>query len=533
MAKAMVMATGMKMQPAKLDHGTGRRFRHGGRRVALGGALGLLVSAVWAQSSQSVGAAPVGSSIQTRLSVSQSFTDNLRLSEESQQDKAFITTVSPGLNVVSRSGFLRGSLDYSLNGLLYMKTAQRDQVQQALSAQATLEAVPNWFFIDGRASIGQQAISAFGVAAADSNLVNANRTEVASLSLSPYLRGRAAGLVDYELRAETIETRAKDTQIGDGSTRSALLSLKGIGDGRALNWSATLRDQQSQPRSGRDTQTLSATLGLTYRPDIDWRFGANAGRERSDLQSAAARTGTTYGVSAIWTPGPRTKLDMNWSHQVYGSTHGFVFEHRMARTVWRYSDTRAVTTAFQGGSGTQSNYELLFLQFAAIEPDPIKRDVLVRQYLQSLGLGAGSTTTNGFLSSSSNLTRRQDLSMSWQNQLSTVTLSVNQSNSRRLDPNDGTAGDLSRSSGVLQRGYSLSLAHRLSPQQSLSATLQQTQSRGDLGSQATDLKSITASWNAKLGRRSSIQLGSRHSNFDSVARRYRENSVFATFIQQF
>lgn len=527
------MATGMKMQPAKLDHGTRRRFRLGGRRVALGGALGLLVGAVWAQSTQPGGGAPVGASIQTRLSVAQSFTDNLRLSGDSQQDKAFITTVSPGLNVVSRSGLLRGSLDYSLNGLMYTKTNQRDQVQQALSAQATLEAVPNWFFIDGRASIGQQAISAFGVAAVDSNLVNANRTEVASLSLSPYVRGRASGLLDYELRAETTETRAKDTQVGDASTRSALLSLKGVGDGRALNWTATLRDQQSRARAGRDTQTLSATVGLTYRPDVDWRFGANAGRERSDLQSTAARTGPTYGLSANWTPGPRTKLDMNWSHQVYGSTHGIAFEHRMARTVWRYSDTRAVTTAYQGSSGAQSNYDLLFLQFAAIEPDPVKRDVLVRQYLQSLGLGSGSTTTTGFLSGSSNLTRRQDVSIAWQNQLSTVTLSVNQSNSRRLDPSEGVADDLSQSSGVLQRGYSLSLAHRLSPQQSLSASLQQTQSRGDLGSQATDLKSITASWNAKLGRRSSIQLGSRHSRFDSVARRYRENAVFATFVQQF
>ena len=110
---------------------------------------------------------------------------------------------------------------------------------------------------------------------------------------------------------------------------------------------------------------------------------------------------------------------------------------------------------------------------------------------------------------------------------------MNQSRTNRLDHTQTGSSDLAQSSLVLQRGYSLSLSHRLTPLQTLSATLSQQQSRGDQISLATDLKSLTLNWNGRLGPRSTLQLGLRHSDFDSASRSYRENAVFATFVQQF
>ena len=65
------------------------------------------------------------------------------------------------------------------------------------------------------------------------------------------------------------------------------------------------------------------------------------------------------------------------AHHVYGNTYAVNFEQRFARTVWRYSDSRAATNTSLGALGTQTNYELFYLQFASIEPDPVKRDLLV------------------------------------------------------------------------------------------------------------------------------------------------------------
>lgn len=524
---------GMKMQPAKRDSVALSEVGRACRSLVLGSAIGLAVGSACGQANEASAAGSGALNLQTRLSVSQTFTDNLRLSADALRDQALITTVAPGVSISSRSGALRGNLDYSLSGLVYMKTQQPDQTQQSLNAQATFEAVPGWFFIDGRASIGQQAVSAFGVAAIDPGLVNSNRTEVATLSVSPYIRGRAAGAVDYELRADAAESRAKGTQTGDVRTRGGLFSLKGTGDGLGLNWNASLRGQQQLPHEGRETETLTASIGLNYRPDIDWRVGGTIGRQRSDLQSSAARDGTTYGLNASWTPTPRTTMSADWADQVFGRTHALSLEHRWARASVRLSDSRSVTSGILGGTGSQTNYDLLFLQFASIEPDPIKRDQLVRQYLQNNGLNAGATVTPGFLSSAPNLTRRQDVSMSWANQRSTATLGVNQSRSRNLSQQSVGSGNVTPTSAVLQRGYSLTFSHRLTPDSSASVVLLQQQSRGDSANQSTDLKSITANWSAKLGRRSSIQLGTRHSNFDSAARQYRENAVLATFIQQF
>lgn len=523
------MATGMKMQPAKLD------TRFVGlpllRSLAVAGFCGLLSGPSWAQEGQGAGARS-GSTLRPRLSVAMTLTDNLRLSQ-THQDRALITTVSPGLNLSSRSGSLRGSLDYALNGLIYTKTSQADQVQHTLSAQATLEAVPNRFYVDGRASVGQQAISAFGVAGTDPSLINSNRTELAMLSLSPHVRGELAGRISYELRADASVARAKKSQVGDISSTGASVNLRGTGDSKLLNWAVNLRSQQLAPRYGRETQIESATASLIYRPDVDWSFSTTAGRERSDLQSLSVRTGPTYGLGANWSPSPRTSAKLDWKHRVYGDTHALGFEHRMARSVWRVSDSRSVTQGVLGAAGLQNNYELLFLQFASIEPDPVKRDLLVRQYLQNNGLSAGSAATAGFLTGSTSLTRRQEASMSWQGQRSTLTFSLSQSRSRRLDARNLLPDDFSQSSLVRQRGYALSVSHKLTPINTLSAVLSQQQSRGDTGTLSTDLKSITANWNGRLARSSSIQLGLRHSSFESVQRSYRENALLVTLVQQF
>ena len=243
------------------------------------GLLGLLVGSAWGQTeSVPASGSRAGLSIEPRLSVTQTVTDNLRLSSTSP-DRALITTIAPGVSIVSRSGMLRGSLDYSLNGLIYTKTSQADQTQQNLNAQATLEAVPNWLYVDGRASIGQQAISAYGLASTDNALVNANRTETATLSLVALCARttRFRGGLPVARRSLGNARKGYTLQGRLGPAVSQLDAARASGDGRLLNWSFSLSDNRSLLRTSRDTRTSNATGGLSYKPDVDWQLGANAG----------------------------------------------------------------------------------------------------------------------------------------------------------------------------------------------------------------------------------------------------------------
>lgn len=484
----MATDTGMTMKCRRPDRRLFRRSRPAAlRHGAAAAALLCAMTQAWAQKA--------GVSVQPRLSVSQTWTDNLQLTTQNK-DAAVISTIAPGINMSINSGRVRGTLDYSLNGLIYSKTDHSNRIQNTLSAKGAAELVENWIYLDAAASISQQTVSAFGTASSDSSLQGGNTSEVTNLSMSPSIRGQVEGLMGYALIGTLAESRAKDSSLGDSSSRDLSLNLNGLGSGRLLNWSAALSKQESRVRAGRDTNTSSATGTLLVNPDVEWNFGLTAGYERNDYTTLSGQDSGTYGANGNWTPTPRTKLAASWTYHEYGNAHSLSFEHRMARSVWRLSDSQSVST-----SGSQGNTD--------------------------------ATTTTGFLSASARLARNQSASFALQGQRTTLTFTLSQSRSRRVDSLTTAQDDLSESTFVLQRGVTVNIAYRLTPTSSASLSLSQQQSRGDEASQSTDLKSITANWSRRLGAKTSLQLGLRHNRFSSQQRPYRESALLATLVQQF
>lgn len=496
--------------------------------------LPLLVQSAGAQTDAGSGSTSrSGLLIKPRVSGMMTFTDNLKLSSDNS-DAALVTTVSPGISVSSGSGRLRGSLDYALNGLIYSRSKEPNQVQHQLSARGSLDVVENWFSIDSRASISQQNRSAFGPATVDPNLPNPNKSEVYNLGISPVLRGLVPSVLRYQLSADISETRAKDSTAGDLSNRGLSLRLSSPSAQAPLGWSALMSKQRWKPNAGRASDSSSITGSLLYRPDPDWNFSLTAGQERNSFTTLSQKSGSTYGGSTSWQPSPRTRLALDWSHHDYGDSHTVSFEHRMARSVWRISDTQIASPAGpQASSGGLSNYDVFFAMFASREPDIQKRDALVRQFLALLGLDPNTVAIAGLANSTATLTRRQEASIALEGVRTTATLLVSQNRSSRLDPVNAGQGDFADTGRIVLRGYSLNLAHRLTPQDSASLTLSEQRSRGDLASQRSDLKSLIANWNARLGPSRNVSLGVRHSRFNSPLRDYRENAVLATFVQQF
>ena len=487
-----------------------------------------------------------GLSVIPRISFTQTWTDNLQgngtgaiggggggsAASSNAKDAALITNIAPGVSITSRVGRLRGTLDYALNGILYVKSEQKNQVQHLLSAKGVAELIENKLFVDMQASISQQAASAFGRQTADSTLSNANRNEVATLSVSPYLRGRLGGVATVDLRGNLVETNTKDSIIGDSRTTGGSLSINSIGNG-PLGWYVTGTTQLSSFKAGTGHRMSSGSVGLRFKPDTDLRLGVSAGLERNDLQSTGDAGSTTYGVNAQWTPSPRSTLVADWQKHNYGNSHTLSFDHRMARSAWHIADTQSVSLGTgNGAAGVRSNYDLLFLQYASQEPDPIKRDALVRGTLQALGLSANAVSTSGFISASPTLLRRREFSFSLQALRTTLTALLSQSNSQRLGAATASADDFSQSTRIVQRSASLSAGHRLTPESTLTVSLSEQRSQGDLANQSTTLRSVLANWGSRLGSKTSVSLGARHSSFEGLAP-YSENALFATLIQQF
>jgi len=502
-------------------------------------AFALAASAALAQAQQDGGrAAGGGLAVVSRLSVMQTWTDNLLLNDQNK-DAALITTVSPGVSISSNSGRLRGSLDYSLNGIAYFKSAQPSQVQNALAANAQAELIDRTLFVDMRASIGQQSASAFGLQSTPtagsqgsvSSLANVNQHETAMLSISPSLRGMLGGLATYDLRGDFNRIDVRGSSLGDSRGSGGSLRINQANAG-ALGWWLQASTQQTKSVSAPANRNSSLRAGLNYRPDPDWAFMASAGSERSNYLGNSASNGVTSGATAEWTPTMRTRLVADWQHHSYGNSHALTFEHRMARSVWRYSDTQSTVLGNTGSAGgVRSNYDLFFLLFASQEPDPVKRDTLVRAYLQSQGLSPDAILAGGFLSTGPSRLRSQQLGVTLQGVRSSLSAQLSRSVSGRLGDNQNQ-GDLANSSQVEQRSFSLSASYQLTPTSGLSLVASRQETQGDVASQSTHLSSLFANWNARLGTRLSAQLGARRSRFEGVTS-YTENSVYASLTQQF
>lgn len=501
-------------------------------------ALALLAAA--AQAQQGEGGGPGRGALQPRLSVSQTWTDNLRLTEQNK-DAAIVTTVSPGVSISRNTGSVRGSLDYSLNGITYIKSDSGTRIQNALSANMQAEIIPQTFSVQAQAAIGQQSGSAFGLQSTPtlgsqgsvSSLDNPNSHETGTLNVSPLLHTQLGGVATVDLRGNLAVTEVRGSSLGDSRSTGATLSVAQLTPG-LLSWYFQAVTQQSRPKGAQSNRSSSLLGGLNYRPDPDWTFSTNVGKERSNYRSQAGSSdnGVTWGASADWAPTSRTHVSSSYQRHAYGDSRSLTFEHRMRNSVWRYSDSRSVSVGNVGAlGGVRTNYDLYFLLLTSLEPDPVKRDVLVRAALQSLGLSPDAPASLGFLSTGPSQVHSQMLSFTLQGVRSNVTALVSRAVTTRLA--DGlNQGDLATSGLIQQTSYSLSGSYQMSPVSGLTLTASQLESSGDAASQRTKLTSWLANWNTRLGTRVSVQLGARHSRF-AGATSYSENAAYATLTQQF
>lgn len=474
-----------------------------------------------------------GLTIQPRLGLQETLTDNVAQSS-TDRDAALVTQVSPGIRIESRAGRVRGSFDYSLNGILYTKSNAKTQTQNSLAANGTAELIENSLYVDAQASIGQQAISAFGQQSANNSLSNPNRTEVGNISVSPYWRGRLSNFASVEVRANAAATNTKQSIAGDSRTQGASVRLNGLSAGQ-VNWWASLSSQDSHYKLGDSNSRNSvANLGLSYQPDVDFNFTINGGPERNDYGGGSMRNSTNYGVSATWTPSPRTKLLASWQHHDYGDAHTLTFEHRRAHSLWRYSDVQSVTLGTPNGQAAGTTlFNLFYQQCIAALPDPASCSTSVNDYLLQLGLDPNTVLSSGFVASAPTLQRLQDLSFSLDGQRTSLLFSLSQTMTSLLNAAAQTGGgDLAQSSFVHQRGATVSISHRLTPDSSLYAAFSVMQNRGDTSALSNDLRSLTANWSGRLGRWLTLTLGARHTSFTGTTG-YRENALTANLVQQF
>lgn len=445
----------------------------------------------------------------------------------------FVTRISPGLSWSSRSGRVRGSVNYALDATHYSERTDSNNVDNRLAGSLLAELVDNFAFVDVQANVGQAAVSATGQQFAfDSFSGNENRTQVASLQVSPYLTGRLGSLAEYQIRLGASITDARDFNAADSNTRFALLSLSSPRSAGALGWGLTAQRQDLSFRDGRDTQTSRLNARLFWRPDVDLQFFVSGGQESTNVGNIFRRTYDNYGGGGSWTPSPRTRVSVEGERRYYGDSYAAVVEHRTARTVLRYSDTRGAT---DGGDPNAFNqpvtlFDLFFQQFSSSFPDPIQREFAVRDFLRLIGRNPNELVNIGALVNVVSLQRRQELSAAWNGLRTVVSLQFFASQLRALEAVDNPLNLPVGTGGInsTERGLTASVSYRLTPQSSLTATASHQTSPGTGEQSRNRLSAVSLGWRSQLSRTMNVDLSTRYSDFSSDTIPYRETAVTAS-----
>lgn len=500
---------------------------------ALAAALVVFSQVAGAQEVSAEGGAKRAISIVPYASTSATYSDNVLLTDTDRRGDLMVA-VTAGVRIAGEGSRIKGYLNYGLTGQTYADGSKASTFQNSLNTFGNIEAIDNLAFVDFSGSISRQAVSAFGVQT-DGGIPNSNQSEVSTFRLSPYLRGQLAGSANYEARYAWTTTRTGTDAASDAKVADALVKLSGRVPSGQLAWSVEASRQSVDFTTGRSTEADRLAGTLSYPVSNQLVVSVTGGRDSNNYTNAGKESHSVVGAGVNWSPAPTTTLSANASNQSFGHGHSISFEHRTPRTVWRLTDSNGVaTTPGQLVSTTVGSvYDLYFSQFASDEPDPIKRAVLVNNFLQIRGINPNAPAIAGYLTSAVTLQRRQDASFALLGVRDTLTFLASRSNSRRLDTLTGAADDLVSSSVITQQGFSVSYAHRLTPQTALNAIASQQRTIGSSTQPETSLRTLSLNVTSTVSRQSTATFGARRSVFDSPTVPYTESAISGSLTVQF
>jgi uncharacterized protein (PEP-CTERM system associated) len=503
----------------------------------LTGLLALAAASAAAQSTDGGGAGTARSFFVTpSVSVGATLTDNVRLSETNPQSE-LILRFTPAIQIGGQSGRVRGFLGYAGTVSLYARDQESGSFSNSLNAGVNAEVVENWLFVDAFANISQQFISPFGTQSSDPSLINDNSTEVFTFGITPFITGQVAGVVNYRASVTYSVTNSGTSAAPGSQTWGGDLSIDGSTRFPKLGWGITSTYREYNfSNSDEATTDLFTVASLNYAVTPYLRVSARANSETSNLVNQEKRTSTGWGAGLYWSPSPRTNLSMTKDQRFYGSSWDYSFDYRTPQTVWRLSSSQGLSTGgYNAGRGNPgSPFDLLFAQFARVEPDPALRSQLVNDYMQRNGIDPNGSLNRGYLPTEITEERRQNASVAYVGLRSTLTFSVYQTYARSLvsavlAPDD----DFADGNIIRWRGFGVGWSHRLTPLSSINLRVDQSRTSQSLSENETKLWTVEGGWSAQLAPRVNASVRARRTVFSSATSPYNESALLGDLTMTF
>lgn len=471
-----------------------------------------------------------------RLVVGETYTDNVVLAPPGRESSDFVTQITPGISLRGTGSRLKLSANYSLQTLLYANEG-RNSYNHMLDAFGNAELAENLFFLDARAGISQQNISLLGAQAADNVNITGNRTDVRTLSLSPYLRKNFGAMATGEARYTREDVNVSAGSGFDSKTDRVNLRLDSGPAYTRLGWGLSYYKDKVDFASFQEVERESYSGSLRYllRPGLT--LLGSGGREKNTyLFSGPKPEGSFWNAGFSWAVTPRTELNASVGRRYFGNTHAFGFSHRTRKTLWNLSYSQDITTVQSQFfvPSTVDTAGFLSQLFASAIPDPVIRQQFVTDLMLQRGIPSRLFNPLNFLSNQTFLEKKLLATVALNGARNTVVLNLfDQIRDARAIGAVTSAllgnNDFASSTRIEQMGGSALWNYRFAPRTSANVSVGYSRNTfSDINREDRD-KYLKIGLTREIGPKTTVSLDYRRLQRDSSVsgNDYRENAVIA------
>ncbi len=484
----------------------------------------LLATSAWGQ--QVAGGR--GLTLKPTFEAALNFSD-IRSDVTDRSGRDLISRLSPGFRLRGGYGKTRLAATYTLNAVQHTRDGLGSEVLNSLNSTLSTELVDGRLYLDATANVTSSSLDAFGTQSVPGSFSsNSNRAEVATVTVTPTLRGQFARAVGYEVKLNAGAINTRRSKEGDSTNYGATFALNSSNSAAILGWGLQASRQRTEFRTAGASTADRAVATVSVRPDPGLVFTLRGGRESNNLaEGGERRSYDTAGGSISWRPTTRTSALFEAEHRYFGQSRRLQLQHRMLRTAVNLTLTRDVSGSSNpiGVGAPLTLYQMLDALLVSRFPDPAERDVAVLVALE--GRDPNTVVSGGFVTSTQQLQERADLAWTYTAIRFSVALQAFASSSKAL-ANGSFDGE-----AVRQRSYTTTVGYRLTPTASLNLAGSRLMTLGTETRQGTDLKSLSLGYSDQISRLTVFTLNLRYSVFNSPTDPYREISATAAVSLRF
>ncbi len=440
-------------------------------------------------------------SVTKGVTTSLTLTDNTHLTEGGKKSEV-IASAAPKLTFTGKGA--RANVKFAGSVEIDDQGRGNDSINPRIQADADAELMEDLFYIDANARVSQYALNPYTSGGDDTTSDSGNVTTTYSYSISPYIKRRLKGYADLEARYTYDQLYHTSDQAAGSSAQSVALSLDSGKKFQRFSWGLKGDYRKVDAKSNADSDNKSADASFGYRFDRSVMARASVGKEWNDYTTTRSDTGgARWDAGLVWTPSPRTSLDIGYGERFFGSTPSFDFTHRSRRSTFNAKYSKELTDS----RSLIMEQELYYLidEFGNVVVDPVTGDPLI--VARDVAVINDSTLVN----------ERFNASYTLKGKRTTLKLKADHSKQIYQDVND---------SGSKLMGLSIALDRQLDGKTSANTDVSWRRSETSGGSQA-DTASVKVGLKRELGQKSNLRVNYRHTERDSdtAGDSYDENRV--------